>query len=83
MNKSSRQASISDLLADHALITAAIRRAARAAVLAHAQAGHPVATCQNGEVVWVPAQEVLARLSGDGRPVLEAALGDLPRSVTP
>ena len=55
--------SISELLADHALINEAIRRAVREAVLQHARAGQPVATWQNGQVVWIPAEEILSRLS--------------------
>jgi hypothetical protein len=39
--------SISELLADHSLITEAIRRAVREAVLQHARAGQPVATWQS------------------------------------
>jgi hypothetical protein len=69
MNESPRR-SISELLADHALITEAIRRAVRAAVLQHARAGQPVATWQDGKVVWVGPDEILARLSGpEGRPL--------------
>ena len=55
--------SISELMADHAFITDAIQRAVREAVLTHAHAGQPVATCRDGKVVWIPAAEVLAQLS--------------------
>jgi hypothetical protein len=55
--------SISELLADHALITEAINRAVREAVLTHARAGRPVATWENGRVVWIPPDQILARLS--------------------
>jgi hypothetical protein len=55
--------SISELLADHALINTAIGRAVREALLTHARAGRPVATWENGRVVWIPADEILARLS--------------------
>jgi hypothetical protein len=55
--------SISELLADHALINDAVGRAVREAVLQHARAGQPVATWQGGKVVWLPAAEVLARLA--------------------
>lgn len=54
---------ISELLADRELITAAINRAVREAVLKHAQAGHPIAVSQNGKVVWIPAAEILAAYS--------------------
>lgn len=53
---------IAALMADHMLITTAATRAVREAVLGHARAGHPVATSQDGKVVWVPAGEVLSRL---------------------
>jgi hypothetical protein len=55
------QPSISELLADHALITEAICRAVREAVLQHARAGYPVATWENGQVVWIRPEEILAR----------------------
>jgi hypothetical protein len=55
--------SISELLADHSLINEAICRAVREAVLQHARAGQPVATWQNGQVVWIPAEEILSRLA--------------------
>jgi hypothetical protein len=64
MNDQSRS-SIAELLANHDLITAAINRAVREAVLKHAQAGHPIAVSQNGEVVWIPPEEILAEFSGD------------------
>lgn len=61
------QRSISELLADHALINEAINRAVREAVLKHARAGQPVATWQNGQVVWIQPEEILSRLSSVGR----------------
>jgi hypothetical protein len=51
--------SIADLLADHDLITAAVNRAVREAVLKHARAGKPVAVGQDGKVVWISAAEIL------------------------
>src|SRR5262249_51189576 len=50
--------SISELLADHDLITKAIQRAVREAVLQHARAGNPVASWENGEVVWILPEEI-------------------------
>ena len=64
MNKQPRR-SISELMADDKLITDAICRAVREAVLKHARAGQPVATYANGKVVWIPAEEMLARLSAN------------------
>jgi hypothetical protein len=64
--KEQAQPSISELLANHALITEAINRAVREAVLNHARAGQPVATLQNGQVVWIQPEEILSRLSSGG-----------------
>jgi hypothetical protein len=55
--------SISEMMADNTLIDEAIGRAVREAVLKHARAGQPVATWQNGKVVWISADEVLSRLA--------------------
>lgn len=57
--------SIAERLADNALITAAIQKAVREAVLRHARAGNPVADWQNGRVVWVSPEEVLASLASE------------------
>ncbi len=59
MNVETKQ-SISELLANHSLINAAITRAVRAAVLDHARAGLPVATLEDGKVVWIQPDEILA-----------------------
>ena len=59
----SRQRSIRELFADDALITGAITRAVREAVLQHARLGHPVATTRDGKVVWLSPEEVLAALA--------------------
>jgi hypothetical protein len=60
--------SIAELLADHALITAAITRGVREAVLQHARAGHPVAEGRDGKVIWIPPQEILTQLAGEPVP---------------
>jgi hypothetical protein len=57
--------SIQDLLLDHAVIQAALRRAFQEAVRKHVQAGLPMAAWQGGKVVWIPAEEILDRLSGE------------------
>jgi hypothetical protein len=62
MNEPPRR-SLSELLVDHDLILAAIRRGVREAVLTHAQAGQSVATWENGKVVWIPPEEILLRLA--------------------
>jgi len=59
--------SIADLLADHELITAAINRGVREAVLKHAQAGKPIAAMEGGKVVWVRPEEILADLSEESQ----------------
>lgn len=54
--------SIKDLLSDHAVMHAAMRRAYEEVVRKHLQAGLPLATGKDGKVVWEPAEEILARL---------------------
>jgi hypothetical protein len=69
------QRSITELLANHALVTAAITRAVRRAVLEHARAGRPVAAWQDGKVVWISPEEILARFANDA---LSAGAGGEP-----
>jgi hypothetical protein len=47
--------------ATHEQVAAAIRRAVRDALLAHARAGNPVPVGANGRVVWLSPEEVLRR----------------------
>jgi hypothetical protein len=54
--------SISELLADHSLIDAALARGVKEALLKHAQAGNPVCTSRDGKVVWLSPEEVFALL---------------------
>jgi hypothetical protein len=54
---------LAEKLKDTAAITAAIQRAVREALLAHARAGFPVAGWQDGKVVWIPHEEILARFA--------------------
>jgi hypothetical protein len=56
------QRSISELLADHATVTAALGKAFREAVLKHAQAGQPASTSKDGKLVWLQPDEVLRLL---------------------
>jgi hypothetical protein len=63
--------SIAELLADNSIITAAIGRGVREALLEHARAGRAVPSWQEGKVVWIPPEEILARLAdgqADGQP---------------
>ena len=39
-------------------VVAALRRAARSALLEHKRAGNPVASSEGGEVVIIPAEEI-------------------------
>ncbi len=57
--KQMRTRSILELLADTDLIQKALNRAFRQAVLEHARAGNPVATSRDGQVVWIPPEEIL------------------------
>lgn len=54
-----------DLLIAALKIEAAVQRAVRAAVLAHARAGHAVSTWRDGQVVWVQPEEILARFANE------------------
>jgi hypothetical protein len=56
---------VAERFADRVRMEAAICRAAREAVLAHARAGNPVATWRDGQVVWVQPAEILARFGGE------------------
>jgi hypothetical protein len=58
-----RQPSIAERFADDPVITAALCRAGRAAVLSHARAGNPIAVWREGRVVWLQPEEVLASLA--------------------
>jgi hypothetical protein len=51
---------ISEKLANRALIDAALNKAAREAVLDHARAGNPVCTWRDGKVVWLQPEEIFA-----------------------
>ena len=46
------------VLADPRLIEAALRRAVRAALQHHKRAGNPVATWQDGRVVWIAPEDL-------------------------
>jgi hypothetical protein len=61
--KEGRRPPIAERLADHTLMEAAVRRAVREALLAHARAGNPVASWEDGKVVWIQPDEILARLA--------------------
>jgi hypothetical protein len=45
-----------------AQIEAAAQRAVRQALLEHKRAGNPVVFCENGQIRWVPADEIVVPL---------------------
>ncbi len=53
--------SIPELFNNNALMLAAVQRAVREEVLAHARAGNPVASWRDGKVVWVQPAEIFAQ----------------------
>ena len=55
--------SLPERLRDRAAIEAALQRAGRQAVLDAARAGRSVPSWENGKVVWVSPEEILARFS--------------------
>lgn len=54
---------VAERLKGREAITAAVQRAVREAVLAHARAGNPVAGWEDGKVVWLQPDEVFRRLA--------------------
>ena len=57
--------SVAELAAHPQLREAAVKRGARAAVLAHARAGNPVSTMRDGKVVWIQPAEILAQFAAE------------------
>jgi hypothetical protein len=53
-----RKPTLIELLNDNALITAAIGRAVREAVLSHAREGNPIAIWRDERAVWIQPAEV-------------------------
>ena len=49
-----------ELLAESEAILTAIDTAVRQALLDHKRAGNPVAAWENGRVVWIPPEQILA-----------------------
>jgi hypothetical protein len=56
----SRELTLTERLANQALVDAALNKAAREAVLDQARAGNPVSTLRDGKVVWLQPEEVFA-----------------------
>ena len=55
---------IRERLQDQAGLDEAVTKAARLAVLEHARLGFPVAEWRDGQVVWVPTEEILRQFAG-------------------
>ena len=53
-----RHDTILERFADHGRIERVLQGAVRQALCRHRQAGHPVAMWRDGQVVWVPAEEI-------------------------
>ena len=49
---------IEAIFADGTEIDRALKKAVRLAVLEHKRAGNPIAIWQDGQVVWVPPEEI-------------------------
>lgn len=57
-----KERSLSELIADTDLMTAAIRQGVREELLSHARAGNPVPESRDGQVVWITPEEIFKRL---------------------
>jgi hypothetical protein len=49
---------LAHLLAEADAVEAAVRESVHEALLMHKRLGNPVATWENGQVVWIPAAEI-------------------------
>ena len=45
-------------MAESDAVLAAVREAVREALIRHKRLGQPVVSCENGKVVWIPAEEI-------------------------
>jgi hypothetical protein len=46
------------IFAERTLIDRALQRAVREAILRHKKLGNPIATWRDGQVVWIPPEEI-------------------------
>jgi hypothetical protein len=60
--------SISEMIDDDDLMTEAIRRGIREALLSHARAGNSVPISENGKIVWLSPEDIYQRLGIAGPP---------------
>ncbi len=65
-NKPDQTKDLEALLQDDALVGTALQTAARQAIREHREEGLPLAMWRDGEVVWVPAEELEAE-TGDAK----------------
>ncbi len=49
---------LKQIIADTDAVDAAIRESVREALLMHKKLGNPVASWENGQVVWIPADQI-------------------------
>jgi hypothetical protein len=49
---------LKQILAEADAVEAAVRESVRDALLMHKRLGNPVATWENGRVVWIPADQI-------------------------
>lgn len=56
--------SLREMLQDRGLVQAALKKGARDAVAAHAQAGRAVPEYRDGQIVWVQPDEILSEKNG-------------------
>ena len=68
-----RTRSIPEMIDDDELMTEAIRQGVRQELLAHAKAGNPVPSWENGRIVWWSPDEVYRRFGCDPRPDAKAS----------
>ena len=52
------------MLAETDAVEAAVQESVREALLMHKRLGNPVATWENGQVVWIPADQIPVDDSG-------------------
>ncbi|HWB10549.1 MAG TPA: hypothetical protein VG826_15070 [Pirellulales bacterium] len=52
------QQTLNQILTESAAVEAAVREAVRDALLMHKRLGNPVATWQDGKVVWIPPDQI-------------------------
>jgi len=51
--------SIEEIFADGTAIDRALQRGAQRALWLHKRLGYPIATWRDGQVVWIPAEEIV------------------------